>query len=509
MMWTIVKKEFLSNFLSYKFAVGLMLSVVLMALSAYVLTSDYEERLGNYNLEVAEHKKELGEIKTYSFFRVQLDKPPQVLSILSEGLEKQVGTTVGVSYAEVPTVASGSRQDNPLLLLFPSLDICLVIQVVWSLWGILLGFNAVCGERERGTLGLILCNPIARYRVLLGKYIGGMITLIASMSPGLVIALFIIQASPMVDLGRSEWLRIGIILLCALMYTSCFFVLAICVSACTRASSTSLIALLFIWAIFVIVVPHASSFVASQLYELPSKEHMDSAETEIVNEFFGTYWNERSNFIGGECFALTTEYRYLSEMMMNMSRLAGVSKECAQAMRKFNAHIEPIRIRYAERFAEVKDRYLRPMRRQSALAKRIAWVSPASGFSNVASAFAGTDPDSYQRFIDRASKYHRAIVNFFYGKDLFSSDAFFTRSTKEGLWSKSELMGKWRNGEVVIPAWQEVKPADLSGLPAFTLSNESIAERFQRVIPDLSILICLNFIFFIAANLFFLRSDVV
>lgn len=509
MMWTIAKNDFLSNFLSHKFTAGLMLSVALMTLNAYVLTSDYEERLRNYNLEVAEHKKELEDIKTYSLFRVLLDKPPQVLSILSEGLEKQVGTTVGVSYAEVPTVASGSRQDNPLLLLFPSLDICLVIQVIWSLWGILFGFNAVCGERERGTLSLILCNPIARYRVLLGKYLGGMITLIASMSPGLVIALFIIQASPIVDLGRSEWLCIGIILLCALMYTSCFFVLAICVSTGTRASSTSLIALLFIWAIFVIVVPHASSFVASQMVELPSKEQVDSAESEIVNEYLGTYWNERSNFIEGECFALTMEYRYLSEMMMSMIRLAGVSKECAQAMRKFNAHIEPIRIRYAERLAEVKDRYLRLMRRQSALARRIARVSPASGLSNIASEFAGTDLGSHQRFIDRAKRYHGEIVNFFYEKDLFSSDSFFTRSTKEGLWSKSELMQKWRNGELVIPAWQKVKPVDLSALPAFTLSNESIAERFQRVVPDLSILICLNFIFFIAANLFFLRSDVV
>lgn len=49
--------------------------------------------------------------------------------------------------------------------------VSLVIYLI-PLIALLLGFDAIVGERERGSLGLLLALPITRFELMLGKYLG-------------------------------------------------------------------------------------------------------------------------------------------------------------------------------------------------------------------------------------------------------------------------------------------------------------------------------------------------
>ena len=49
--------------------------------------------------------------------------------------------------------------------------VSLVIYLI-PLIALLLGFDAIVGERERGSLDLLLSLPITRFELLLGKYLG-------------------------------------------------------------------------------------------------------------------------------------------------------------------------------------------------------------------------------------------------------------------------------------------------------------------------------------------------
>src|SRR5690606_9077874 len=49
--------------------------------------------------------------------------------------------------------------------------VSLVIYLI-PLIALLLGFDAIVGERERGSLNLLLSMPISRLELLLGKYLG-------------------------------------------------------------------------------------------------------------------------------------------------------------------------------------------------------------------------------------------------------------------------------------------------------------------------------------------------
>ena len=64
--------------------------------------------------------------------------------------------------------------------------VSLVIYLV-PLIALLLGFDAIVGERERGSLDLLLALPITRGELLIGKYLGLALALTLAMLVGLVI----------------------------------------------------------------------------------------------------------------------------------------------------------------------------------------------------------------------------------------------------------------------------------------------------------------------------------
>ena len=72
-----------------------------------------------------------------------------------------------------------SGSDNPFLNIFASIDIISIFEVVFSFMALIFAYDALAGERERGTLRLMLTHPLRRGYILLAKYIGAMLCLLA------------------------------------------------------------------------------------------------------------------------------------------------------------------------------------------------------------------------------------------------------------------------------------------------------------------------------------------
>ena len=71
------------------------------------------------------------------------------------------------------------RYRNPVLALFDSPDLGYVVNIVVSLLALMFVFDAICGEKERGTLKIVLANAVPRDSIILGKWIGGFVSLTA------------------------------------------------------------------------------------------------------------------------------------------------------------------------------------------------------------------------------------------------------------------------------------------------------------------------------------------
>ena len=77
----------------------------------------------------------------------------------------------------VPVKATQHGSDNPYLVVFPRTDLTFVFQIVISLPTFLFSYDAIAGERQNGTLALVLSNAIPRGKLLFGKYLGGILSL--------------------------------------------------------------------------------------------------------------------------------------------------------------------------------------------------------------------------------------------------------------------------------------------------------------------------------------------
>ncbi|MDY7109945.1 MAG: ABC transporter permease [Planctomycetota bacterium] len=123
----------------------------------------------------------------------------------------------------------------------------LVILIV-PLMALTAGAGALAGERERGTLGYLLAQPVSRFEVILGKYVGLAVALAASLGLGFGAAAAVIASRGSTD--AAGFLKLtGFALVLALAMLSVGFL----ISALTRRASVALGAAIFIWLLLVFV----------------------------------------------------------------------------------------------------------------------------------------------------------------------------------------------------------------------------------------------------------------
>ena len=82
-----------------------------------------------------------------------------------------------------------------------------IVRIVLSLVAVLLTYDAISGEREQGTLKLILSNGVPRSTILLSKCIGGYVTLILPFLVPVLIALLILTMSESISFTGEDWSR--------------------------------------------------------------------------------------------------------------------------------------------------------------------------------------------------------------------------------------------------------------------------------------------------------------
>ena len=132
------------------------------------------------------------------------------------------------------------------------------IGVLMSFFAILFTFDAIAGERARGTLSLIMSNTVSRGQVLLGKYLGAFLTLMVPLVIGILMNLLLILISGNISFESSEGLRIlGMVGLFAL-HISVFIFLGLFFSSRVSNAITSLVWLLLTWGLLGVCISESA-----------------------------------------------------------------------------------------------------------------------------------------------------------------------------------------------------------------------------------------------------------
>jgi ABC-type transport system involved in multi-copper enzyme maturation permease subunit len=321
-------------------------------------------------------------------------------------------------------------------------------------------------------------------------------------------------------LDSSAWIRIGLVFLCSLLYLSTIFMMGIFVSARTRRSATSLVILLFIWVVLIMLWPNMGSYVARQTLKVEDKSIVDTKREALEREFRGKI-DRFGDSIRRDCFhgggrwwrfnvgGVSHEY---SGNIPYPRASPYVDRENMIWFLEGTKYCVPLQMEYADRIWELYRAYEDELHKQVAFSENISRISPAWTYYNAISVLAGTDYGAYTRFMNQARRYRQQLIDYTNARQGFSTPSFFTTMKVSDTLTYDQLVEmQSRQGNEAIEKLQWSywsKAPMLMGIPVFRHQPESLSESVQRTLPDVTILILLNMVFFLTAYASFVRQEV-
>ena len=508
MLLTLIRRELLDNLMTFRFAAAVFITLLLVVANTVVLLKDYEQRLTAYNTATQESHQELREEKTYSYYigKLVAHRAPNPLSIFNLGLDKQVGNKINVYHAFVPTIWDARKHgaNNPFLNLFTSIDIALVFQGVLSLLALVFAYDALAGERERGTLRLVLTHPIRRGDILFAKYISAMLCLLVPLLMSLLLSIILLTTSTVLSLNIADFLRIGGIVLTSLLYLSLFYLIGMCISAMTRRTSTALMIAMFVWGFLVLVYPN---LILTAVETTPQPETQTSAYHQI-KQMWEEFDRERKQFLrndpvlgplsrNGEGWAFDLKgvefsfgpredkpsiLLYFYQTGFYAGKIGAESEPQVPLVQNYYGFYNRETLNTVNRTWLVRKPALEAIYIQPAsLGRTLLKFSPAGLYDAATEAWAGTDLAGIQDFFSAVQRYRRAVLDYFDDEKIFESRQWFAA---------------------------DHGTADWDALPQFSFQRSGIDINAKRALPDLFLLLMINLILFTVIFLIFVKSEV-
>lgn len=466
MIWHIAKREIYDNLNSLRFALATLLLLALMLTNAVVHLREHQERIQEYRTSITDYWNTLTS-RTNLYVLAQkgpgfLYKQPSPLRFCAESGEPFLSDRVdagavswewgdlkgfwSVAYPSSTPNLTNVRPD------VTNIDWGFIVGYVLSLIALLFTFDSISGERERGTLRLMLANPMPRLAVLIGKFLGALISVFMPFTLAVLINLLVVSASGNVYLAAEAWGRLSIIFLLALLYTGLFIALGLLVSARVQQSAVSLVILLLTWVTFVVFTPNTLASIASRFSSAPmTADDYRKRQAELYDEV--------------RAEEIRTDETEPSMRMLATGRFV---------------------INDAERHERLNEEHLAQQISQVKLARSVTRISPVSLVQHLLESFAGTGFNRHVQFLENVKQYARQYREFVIDTDKADPDSPHIIGVREGM---------------------SRKPVSPESIPRFE-DTLSLSRDFDATAIDLLLLVLVVVVLMSGAYLAFVRVQV-
>ncbi|MBN1293220.1 MAG: ABC transporter permease [Candidatus Latescibacteria bacterium] len=463
-MITIITRELMENLKDFRFALLLIFSLILFLLNGMIFPEKYISSKKGFDASIN---------RTYfnpNLTSIEIFQKPSPFNFMAEGGDVYRSRHWDVRHfgSIRPRVNSPNRDDR--LPDIPEPDWVFIIKIVFSLYIILMGYNAISGEKEQGTLALTLSNPITRIKLLLAKYCALMITVFVPLLYGLVLNIIIVSNSVPEIVSHTSSVQLIMMFLVICVYLSVFAFLSLLFSSLIKQSSMSLLFLMVFWIIFTISGDIAG-IVSGKIAHIPSE--MDIAEQHKYFDFT-EYYDEFRRKVERDDFSSKEELLHEGKQLF------------ISLQKNTNKHI---------------DDYTQSILQRKKMTRFLSKFSPMTLFQNTAECVAGTGLKNEEKFINNALSY--AIIY----------DSYVKEKLGELPVAFDYIGGKFTvdyDGEKVLvesPRRQQYD-VDLDDFPVFQESKISLRSIVRDSFIDLSGLLFWNIGLAISLLTAFLRVDV-
>ena len=298
----LVQKELLHHLLDFRFAFVFALCVLLSALSVYVGSRNYLLQLREYTAVVENHRLSLqgwletGNLLSVDTMGMHWNRRPEVLSPVVYGLSGVVGQEVQIRHQWLPHYEGSLFATDPVHALFGVLDLAFIVKVVLSLCVLLMTYDAVCGEKEAGTLRLYASFPVARSTMALAKLVGSTVAVLVPFAFSFLLVCLVLALSPDVGLEGEDWVRIGGLMGVFALYLVVFAAFGLWGSALTHRRMVAFLGLLGLWTVWLFILPDVASRTAESLVPVRSIYNLEKASIELRWEIKKQEQDERDAY---------------------------------------------------------------------------------------------------------------------------------------------------------------------------------------------------------------------
>ena len=508
MIWHIIKRELFDHINSLRFILTFLILSTLMVTNAVVHLQTHQDRVRDYSEDVTNTSNELkSRTQLYSLAEKgpgRLYKRPSSLSFIADGGEAylprrtynegswsksgiggRVKSNWWLSYGSVNPDAKDFRPQAT------KIDWVFIITYLLSFIPLLFTFDALSGEREQGTLRLCLANPISRPTLLIGKFLGTLITVLIPLIFAVLLNLAVISTDSWTQLSGADWGRLGLILLIATSYAGIFIGLGLMVSAGTREPRVSLVILLLIWVATVVFMPSTLGTLSTKWMTPVQTDDQFDASRDAALRQISTDFDDR----------MQTIKEKKSPNLLSMSELEKLfetsPEEAMAAARKMQEAWETegdeemaLKAEYINKDVEIRERFNRQhldaQIAQVQRARGITRFSPAAIVQYALESMAGTGFNRHLQFLEHVHRYIKQFREFIVETD------------------RADIQSRHLIG---IPKGMSEKPVASEAIPKFE-DKVTFSDTFNTATLDLLLLVLLLGVFLSGAFIVFLRAEV-
>ncbi len=469
MIRQIIYKEILENLLSLRFILSLLLAVLLFAAAGFVFTAKYRQESQDYWKDTNENLSSLSEqtkrLCDVALYEQTVYRKPKPLALCTDGFEKYFPNYVrfNIFSMYIPGVKSRGNFD---LGRFSDMDLVFIISLILSFIALIFTYDTICGEKEAGTLRLMLATSIHRHKILIGKYVGVMFTLGIPVLLGLLVTLLIVISSRDVVISAGDWLKILTIVLLSFLYLSIFVLLGLFVSSRTAHSANSMVILLLAWVGLVILIPSFGRIISDAAFESPTQAELQRKLTEVGKKI-------EDDRASGKFGKNADSFGFKVKNPPGTAQMMNAQTEARNQVREFhlNKMIAPL-----------------------IFGRSFTRLSPTVIYQCASEAIAGIGITRFKSLYQQVKRYQADLKEYVRGKDAEDPESLHL------LCAHNQAIKDWG----VISK----RSVSFDTIPKFQERDLALGQSLKLAIWDIGLLVLFNLVFFAASYVSFLKYDV-
>lgn len=211
-----------------------------------------------------------------------------VLSIVSVYIGSSTKNALIKAYRDIVSILESQNASSlpPAPVIYPLTilaNLSVYVSIIGAVLAIFLGFDSFSGERENGTLKLLLTRPLYRDQLVTGKLAGGALVICVLLGVTLIFntLLFTLVSGMVPDFG--ELSRLALFITMAFAYMMVFYTATLFVSIRTGDRAFGFLLMMTIWVLVTFVMPQIADSQRNFAYALnPTGQTVTQMPTDTV-----------------------------------------------------------------------------------------------------------------------------------------------------------------------------------------------------------------------------------